>query len=148
MAIIYEIKERRVIPNWRDYKRTLQIGELGNSSDQPLEINIDRVVNDWSTSKNIGTAAELINAAFISGKNEFSDLLEAIKLIRENPSSASNTLLSLVDTFETGVDNNSLTKSNKFILEKDVDTINEFQALINNKSLFRVINKTKKRSVN
>lgn len=68
MAIIYEIKERRVIPNWRDYKRTLQIGELGNSSDQPLEINIDRVVNDWSTSKNIGTAAELINAAFISGE--------------------------------------------------------------------------------
>ena len=54
----------------------------------------------------------------------------------------------MVDTFETGVDNNSLTKSNKFILEKDVDTINEFQALINNKSLFRVINKTKKRSVN
>ena len=71
MAIIYEIKERRVIQNWRDYKRTLQIGELGNSSDQPLEINIDRVVNDWSTLKNIGTAAELINAAFISGKNEF-----------------------------------------------------------------------------
>lgn len=148
MAIIYEIKERRVIPNWRDYKRTLQIGELGNSIAQPLDINIDRVVNDWSTLKNMGTAAELINAAFISGKNEFAELLEAIKLIRENPTSASNTLLTLVDTFETGVDNNSLTKSNKFILEKDVDTINEFHALINNKSLFRVINKTKKRSVN
>ena len=26
MAVIYEIKERRVIPNWRDFKRTLQIG--------------------------------------------------------------------------------------------------------------------------
>lgn len=148
MAIIYEIKERRVIPNWRDYKRTLLIGELSNSFVQPLDINIDRIVNDWSTLKNIGTAAELINAAFISGKSDFSELVEAIKLIRKNPSSASNTLLTLVDTFEKQVSSNSPANYNKSLLEKDVDSIDEFQALINNKSLFKIINKTKKRSVN
>lgn len=147
MAIIYEIKERRVIPNWRDYKRTLQIGELSNSTAQPLNINIDRVINDWSTQKNIGSAAELVNAAFISGKSEFSELFEAISLIKKNPSSASSTLLTLADTFDAPTSSNSLTNSNNFILEKDIDTINEFQALINNKSLFKVINRTKKRSI-
>ncbi len=148
MAIIYEIKERRVIPNWRDYKRTLQIGELSNSNTQPLDINIDRVVNDWSTLKNIGTAAELINAAFISGKSEFTELIEAVRLVKDNPTSASNTLLSFADNFEKPIIQNSLTNSNIFLLEKDVDTIDEFQALINNKSLFKVINRTKKRSIN
>ncbi len=148
MAIIYEIKERRLIPNWRDYKRTLQIGELSTSNSQPLEINIDRVVNDWSEIKNIGTAAELVNAAFISGKSEFFELIEAIALIKKNSDSASNTLLSLTDAFDVPIGNNSNSKAKTFILEKDIETINEFHALINNKSLFKVINRTKKRTIN
>lgn len=148
MAIIYQIKERRVIPNWRDYKRTLQIGELGNSVSQPLDINIDRVLSDWNELKNIGTAADLINAAFISGKSDFSQLTEAIGLIKSNPVNASNTLMALTDTFETSIENGIISKSKTFILEKDIDTINEFHALINNKSLFKVINRTKKRTIN
>ena len=71
MAIIYEIKERRVIPNWRDYNRTLQIGELGLSHPNNLKINIERTLSDWAVAKNIGTAAELVNAAFVSDKNNF-----------------------------------------------------------------------------
>jgi len=66
MAVIYEIKERRVVPNWRDYKRTLQLGELSqsNKSAEPLVLSIDRSVEDWKEIKNIGTAADLVNSAF------------------------------------------------------------------------------------
>ncbi len=148
MAIIYEIKKRRVIPNWRDYKRTLQIGELGLNHPNNLDINIDRIVNDWLESKNIGTAAELVGAAFIADKNNFFELSEAISLIKKNSSNSSSTLLGLIDAVEA---NNSPKKnepSSKFILEKDVDTVEEFQAFISNKSLFRVIHRAKNRSKN
>ena len=83
MAIIYEIKKRRVIPNWRDYKRTLQIGELGLYRPNNLDINIDRIVNDWPISKNLGTVAELVGAAFISDKTNFYELADAISLIKK-----------------------------------------------------------------
>ncbi|MBL7791194.1 MAG: hypothetical protein JNK77_02635 [Saprospiraceae bacterium] len=148
MAIIYEIKKRRVIPNWRDYKRTLQIGELGLHHPNSLDININRIINDWSTSKNIGTAAELISAAFISNKTNFSELTEAISLIKENSSNSSSALLSLIDSIERPTNVKSNEQTSKFLLEKDIDTIDDFQAFINNKSLFKVIHRTKNRSKN
>ncbi|MBI9039445.1 MAG: hypothetical protein JEY97_15030 [Bacteroidales bacterium] len=148
MAVIYEIKKRRVIPNWRDYRRTLQIGELGNSTTPELNINIDRIVDDWRLDQNIGTAAELVNAAFISEKLNFTELIEAIIYIRDNKTRSSNTLLNLITAIE---DNNGTKKAigtNNLLLEKDVETINEFQAFINNKSLYKIINRTKARSRN
>lgn len=148
MAIIYEIKERRVIPNWRDFKRTLQIGELGLNHPNNLDINIDRIVNDWSITKNIGTAAELINAAFISDKSDFSELNDAISLIKSNPKNSSSSLQSLIKSIEGKSIVKEGNSPSKFILEKDVDTIDEFQAFINNKSLFKVIHRTKNRSKN
>src|SRR5690606_18064033 len=148
MAIIYEIKKRRVIPNWRDYKRTLQIGELGLNHPNNLNINIDRIVNDWTITKNIGTAAELVSAAFISDKSNFSELDDAISLIKSNPKNSSSTLLSLINTIEGKSIGKKLDSKSKFILEKEVDTIDEFQAFINNKSLFKVIHRTKNRSKN
>ncbi len=148
MAVIYEIKKRRVIPNWRDYKRTLQIGELGLIHPNNLDINIDRIVKDWSYTKNIGTAAELVGAAFISDKSNFSELDDAISLIKKNSRNSSSTLLSLVEEIEGKANDQKSDTTSKIILEKDVDTIDEFQAFINNKSLFKVINRTKKRSKN
>lgn len=145
MAVIYEIKERRVIPNWRDFKRTLQIGELSTNfiSNKKLDINIDKAVNDWNNIQNIGTAADLINAAFISDKVEFPELFEAIKHIKNNLDYSSKTLIQLIEFIENNSENNKNNFQSKIILEKDVDTILEFQAFINNRTLHRIINKTK-----
>lgn len=148
MAVIYEIKERRVIPNWRDYKRTLQLGELSpsNKSVEPIVLNADRAIEDWKQIKNIGTAADLVNSAFVSSIQN-SELKYAIELIKSNNGKASQSLLDLIkhieldSTISTAISNNSL-------LEIDVDTINEFQAFINNKSFHKVINRTKNRSKN
>lgn len=86
MAVIYEIKERRVIPNWRDYKRTLQLGELNsvNKKINPIDINIDRAIFDWQINKDIGTAADVINSSFVSDKSDYPAVREAIAYIKEN----------------------------------------------------------------
>ena len=145
MAVIYEIKERRVIPNWRDFNRTLQIGELGTNliSNKKLDINIDKAINDWNNQQNIGSAADLINAAFISDKVEFPELFKAIKHIKNNLNYSSKTLIQLIEYIEHKSENNKKNFQSKVILEKDVDTIREFQVFINNRTLHRIINKTK-----
>jgi len=145
MAIIYEIKERRVIPNWRDYKRTLQLGELSTSNigHTPLNISINRSVEDWNSTKNIGTAADLINSSFVSGIHNLQEISEAIEFINLDTSKSSQSLLDLIEHITLDSPKGSNTKS---LLEIDVDTVNEFQAFINNQSFHKVINKTKNRS--
>jgi tetratricopeptide (TPR) repeat protein len=146
MAVIYEIKERRVVPNWRDYKRTLQLGELSqsNKSAEPLVLSIDRSVEDWKEIKNIGTAADLVNSAFVSGIQQ-SEVKEAIDFIKSDKGKASSSLLGLIHLIEEASPKLSVLRSNS-LLEIDVDTVSEFQAFINNKSFHKVINKTKNRS--
>jgi tetratricopeptide (TPR) repeat protein len=148
MAVIYEIKERRVIPNWRDFKRTLQLGELiqSNKSAVPIELKIDRSIEDWKNIKNIGTAADLINSSFVSGIQN-SEVKEAIEFIKSDKEKASSSLLDLMKLIELDSPTSSFI-SNNSLLEIDVETVNEFQAFINNKSFHKVINKTKNRSKN
>ncbi|WP_297337352.1 hypothetical protein [Algoriphagus sp.] len=148
MAVIYEIKERRVIPNWRDFKRTLQLGELSqsNKSAEPIILNIDRSIEDWKQGKNIGTAADLINSAFVSGIQS-SEVKQAIEFIKSDQQKASSSLLDLIKLIELDSPTPPVI-SNNSLLEIDVDTVNEFQSFINNKSFHKVINKTKNRTKN
>lgn len=146
MAVIYEIKERRVIPNWRDFKRTLQLGELGqsNKSVDPISLDIERPMQEWNEVKNLGSAADLINASFVSDINN-QTVQEAIKYVEENRHKASSSLIGLIKRIETNTDSPAPI-SNNSLLEVDVDTINEFQAFINNKSFHKVISRTKNKS--
>lgn len=148
MAVIYEIKERRVIPSWRDYKRTLQLGELSqsNKSAEPMVLNINRSTEDWNQIKNIGTAADLINSAFVSGIQN-SEVKQAIEFIKSDQEKSSSSLLGLIKLIEMESPTPAVITNNS-LLEIDVDTVNEFQAFINNKSFHKVINKTKNRSQN
>ncbi|WP_412468048.1 tetratricopeptide repeat protein [Pedobacter sp. KLB.chiD] len=90
MALISEDQERTLIPNWRDYTRTLKMQELANKS-KPLvhDIDISRSLNDWRNDQNIGIAADLINSSFISGKTDFVELNQAIEFIINNNESQS-----------------------------------------------------------
>ncbi|MCD4792594.1 MAG: hypothetical protein K8R54_05125 [Bacteroidales bacterium] len=148
MAIIYEIKERRVIPNWRDFKRTLQLGELNvsNKTKKPVILNIERAVNDWKELQNIGTAADLINSSFVSGIHYIQEIREAIDYIKFDNSKSSQSLLELIEQITLNKPKIKQTKNS--ILEIDVDTVNEFQAFINNKSFHKIINKTRSRAIN
>ncbi|SIQ67632.1 tetratricopeptide repeat protein [Maribacter ulvicola] len=146
MAVIYELKERRLIPNWRDFKRTLQLGELvqSNISSIPLKLTIDRTTQDWQFQKNMGTAADLVNSAYISGHNN--ELVEeAISYIKANSQKSSSSLNDLVKLIET-VSFDKQVITNNSLLEIDVETISEFQTFINNTTFHKVINKTKNKA--
>lgn len=147
MAIIYELKERRVIPNWRDFKRTLQLGELNSSNVQiePLKINMDRILADWNNDKNIGTAAEIINGSFISGERGRIEIKEAIEYINVNSEIASQTLFDLIKIISN--DTGPIIDKSTSILEVDYDTVEQFNSFINNKFFHKVINRTKKRAL-
>lgn len=146
MAVIYEIKERRVIPNWRDFKRTLQIGELGQSNKavSPIVMNIQRPLKDWCEVKNMGSAADLINAAFVSDIQN-PTVHEAIQYVNANQEKASYSLLGLIKQIESNSDIPTELPSTS-LLEVDFDTISEFQAFINNKLFHKIINLTKNKS--
>lgn len=146
MAVIYEIKERRVIPNWRDFRRTLQLGELGtsNKSQEPIQLNIDRSVVDWNLNQNIGTAADLINASFVSGIHNTAEINGAIDFVLADKSRSSQSLLELIEKINS--DKPKIIQPNNSILELDYETVNDFQSFINNKSFHKVINKTKNRA--
>lgn len=148
MAVLYEMKERRVIPNWRDYKRTLLLGELNESNKKQdlVLFNINRSIEDWKLEKNIGTAADLVNSSFVSGIINPS-VHEAIEYIKSDNLHVSKSLLDLAQVLEKETQNGS-SVSNNSLLEVDVETINEFQAFINNETFHRIINKTKNRSKN
>jgi tetratricopeptide (TPR) repeat protein len=141
---MFEIKERRLIPNWRDFKRTVQLGELSisNTNIDKVKINIDHVIHDWGYKKNAGTAAEMINACYISGIANILEVNEAIDFIHKNPKNSSESLLELINIISESSQQGHQ-QNLKHLLETDYETIEQFQSLINNKVLYKLINKTK-----
>ncbi|MES2560850.1 MAG: hypothetical protein V4590_13980 [Bacteroidota bacterium] len=147
MAVTYEIKERRVIPNWRDFNRTVRLGELYNiQGNIKTQFDITRPVNDWNDTKTIGTAADLINSAFIAGKSDLKELNEAIDFVFKNKTDSSNSLADLIAKINQSNDRNSKPEKSG-IIDLEVDTFEEFQTHIDNQLFYRIINKTKNRAL-
>ena len=97
MALLFEEKDRTVVPNWRDFNRTLKLHELANNvSAQHIDISILRPLTDWRSEQNIGIAADLINSAFIAGKTNIPEVGDAINFVLANTENQS--LISLAHT--------------------------------------------------
>lgn len=132
MAIIHETKERRVVPNWRDFGRTIQLGELNPSLPliPPIDFPIIRAIEDWRSYKTLGTAADLLNSAFVSGKINSSEVAEAIDFVQHNKDLCSTGMIDLVERIAKG---NSYFEMTSKPNEQDIETINEFHCYINDK---------------
>ncbi len=106
MAIINSLNRRRVIPNWRDFKSTLENGELKCQLDKSFKIpNSDRLlqerIDDFLNSSSIGTAADLVSVAYVLEKYENPDVKKALDYIEENKKSASQSLKDLGEKFRS-----------------------------------------------
>ncbi|MBO9732400.1 MAG: hypothetical protein J7623_27410 [Chitinophaga sp.] len=146
MALKFDIKQRRVIPNWRDFKRTMRLGELSNSvSTQRPDISVLRPINDWQQNRNIGTAADLVNSAFISGKTEFPELNEAISYIIGNKDQSSRSLFELATSISEGTrqtpKNDNINQSK--LIDLEVEDFDDFKIHLENNTIYKIINKTK-----
>lgn len=147
MTNIYELKNRLLVPNWRDFKRTIKLGELGVLNEVKLtDIDNSLIISDWYNNKTIGVAADLINNSFISNDLYSNELQEAILFVESNSKDASIPLLSLIEKIKIEL-NPKLEDSNK-ILEKNIESVEEFSAYLDDKIFNKIINKTKKLTIN
>lgn len=95
MNLTHEKDNRDVIPNWRNFKITSNLGELSKLNDKvDILFNLDELKSDWENQKTIGVAADLINAHFISDNEVDETILEVIKFINQS-SKPSKLLLKL-----------------------------------------------------
>jgi tetratricopeptide (TPR) repeat protein len=95
------IKDRNVVPRWRNFDTTLLQGELQNSTNipaSPQSENIELVLQrarEWERSRTIWHAADLLNAAFVAGIAE--RYKEAASFICANNAAVPGVLLRLAN---------------------------------------------------
>lgn len=98
MASLFQDIERRVIPNWRNYRDTCAIGELGSYSLKAYPnhtFKIEEYVNDWKGNRDILFAGELISAAVSNGQMGLDEVTDAAEYIIKNKEKASTVQLKL-----------------------------------------------------
>lgn len=122
MANLFEQKDRRVIPNWRSFIRTLKLGELRyskNISDKGFKISLS--IKDyllaWERNKSVSVAGDLISAAFVNRLVDNEKVKEAAKYILKNKKKSTESLNNIVqiilESSKIGLDDNFFI--NKFV---------------------------------
>jgi Tfp pilus assembly protein PilF len=104
MAIINKLDRRRVIPNWRDFKSTINNGELQCQQNKPFkipnsEILLQEKIDDFLNSPSMGVAADLISSAFILDIHDNTTVDSAVAFINENQKLSSKSLIDLSKKF-------------------------------------------------
>lgn len=115
MAVIKGDENRRVLPNWREFSTTAQLGELGlakgNGSLLPAP-SIDKYIKDFSVNKEIPFAAELISIASANDDLDYEEVNEAAILIAENPDKTTYSQQNLAKHILSNGEKESLIPSN------------------------------------
>ena len=99
---------RNVVPNWRDYKTTAELGELNgnNATVQKLPFfSIDEYIRAWMEYPSIPYAGDLISAAIMANQQNNPIVQKAAKYITERKDDVTDSLyrtsLSIVPARET-----------------------------------------------
>jgi len=142
VANIFENKDRRVIPNWRSFKKTAVLGELDNNigrvNKQPIRslISIDEYIEDWSHNKTIPHAGDLLSSAIVNGIASNEHVLEAAQFILGNSVNSTLPQISLAKRF--------VTSNDKLLTDKlESITISEFSSLVDPKLIWNKIKEIK-----
>ena len=109
MAIINEKKERRLIPNWRDFSTTISLGELDASSITPIikpNLSIDDYVEDFRENETIPFAADLLSAAIVNGFTDSIEVKNAAKFIFDRQNQATQSQVDISQNILLIKDNN------------------------------------------
>lgn len=129
MAIFFDDRDRRVVPNWRTFKKTALLGELDSTNKEPKKSNfvlsIDDYLKDWHTNKTIPIAADLLSASLVNNIKEKPEIIEAANLILSNPQVATSSQQSLAHSLI-----NKATETKLFNKIESI-TASDLQVLIN-----------------
>lgn len=105
--MLLEQKDRNVIPRWRDFRTTLELGELENTRErEPISPDdreaIARRVEEFEAHGDIWHAADLLSSAYVIGDTESAD--RARKFILANQEDAPKALV----YFASGISNEQI----------------------------------------
>ena len=94
MANLFENKDRRVVPNWRSFQKTVALGELNVyrnqlPNKQKLILSIDSYIKDWTFYRTSIYAGELLSAAKVNGFETDPNVIEAAEFLIKNPKNVS-----------------------------------------------------------
>ena len=84
MAVIKGDDNRRVLPNWREFSTTAQLGELGLAKGNNTLLpppSLEKYIQDFKENKEVPFAAELISIASANNDIEHTEVEEAATLI-------------------------------------------------------------------
>ena len=137
MANFFENKDRRVIPNWRSFKKTAMLGEL----DMPLSaiptldisFSIDSYIEDFKTHRTIAHAGDLISAGVVNGFEKDEIVIDAANFILAKPNETTLTQLSLAERISKG-----RPESNK-LFKLDKISLDEFSTYVNPRKVWEKI---------
>lgn len=69
MTAPFQENPREIIPRWRDFQTTVQLGELNSPKTKSFQINNSEIladrVRDWTLTPNIWVAADLVSSAMV-----------------------------------------------------------------------------------
>lgn len=137
MANFFEIKDRRVIPNWRSFRKTVMLGELDvpytPSSSQAISLSIDSYVEDFIANRTIAHAGDLISAAVVNGFEKNVTAIDAAKFILGKPNETTRSQLSLAERIVNG----NASKEKAFNLDKI--SLDEFSFYVNPEKVWEKI---------
>ncbi len=120
MASFNEIGKRNVLPNWRNYSKTVSVGEFQSPIKQnsivPL-FPLDEYIFAWKENKSIPFASDLVSAAITNGQMTESEVIDAAKFIISHPDDCSNTQILCAQSIlpNTKIDSN---KNNQEVIGK------------------------------
>lgn len=138
MANLFEQKERRVIPNWRSFIKTIKLGELGyakknSRNESHSHLSISDYILAWEKEKSISVAGDLISAAFVNGFIDNFDVKKAAKYILTHKKKSTDSLIEIaqlvLQSSKKSLDDSFLNK--RFSHSDIYKEINLYKALIN-----------------
>jgi hypothetical protein len=130
MSAFFEDKDRRVIPNFRNLKKTVTLGELNpvRKSVEPfVPVDLDIYSRDFLEDQTIGNAGDLVSAALVNNLLNEKSVLQAAQFILANENISSNIQIEVAK---------KILKIEGITRSTNIDTLDEFLET-NNRKLIR-----------
>ena len=145
MANFIEKKDRNVIPNWRSFVNTANLGELNSSEnlklDSSFKPDISDLELDWKKSNNLGTAGDIIGVALICNQEENKTVQEAAKyVLKKKQQNVTSALIEAAITILRP-------KQTKIEINSDLSTLEDFGEKESLKNIFIFVHQIKKKLI-
>jgi tetratricopeptide (TPR) repeat protein len=127
LANIFENKDRRVVPNWRSFRKTAFLGELHSLNHAKAEggkaiISIDDYIEGWATFRTTAFAGDLISAGLTNGFIKNESVQDAAKFILKASKQSTETQKILASLVLDGEQPTNLLGKLKNISTDDIDS--------------------------